>query len=98
MLQMFINISPSVKLPSHTKMCILSDLEQKKLYNLEKETSLDWHKSNVQPGGYCENDGLNNIEMLLEQLRNAQDDAEVSHCLENLVTLLSNQKVKNLNK
>ena len=64
----------------------------------EKESSMGWHTAN----GYAKEPNVtsntDNIEILLEQLRNAQDDSEVCQYLEALVGLLSNQKVRDLEK
>ena len=62
----------------------------------EKESSMGWHVANGYAKENYTNENTDNIEILLEQLRNAQDDVEVCQFLEALVGLLSNQKVKNI--
>ena len=59
----------------------------------EKESSIGWHTANCYAKDHHVNGNTDNIELLLEQLRNAQDDLEVCQYLEILVRLLSNQKV-----
>ena len=61
--------------------------------NVAKESSIDWHKANANTKDCYNNVNTDSIEILLEQLRNAQDDTQVCQYLEALVTLLSNQKV-----
>ena len=61
----------------------------------EKESSMGWHIANGHAKDSYVNGSADNLEILLEQLRNAQDDMETCHYLEALVGLLSNQKVRN---
>ena len=61
---------------------------------MEKESSIDWHKANGHVKDCYANGNTDSIEILLEQLRNAQDDTQVCQYLEALITLLSNQKVQ----
>ena len=61
----------------------------------EKESSMGWHIANGHVKDLSLNGNADNLEILLEQLRNAQDDMEASQYLEALVGILSNQKVRN---
>ena len=62
-----------------------------------KEGSMGWNVANGHIKENYSNENTDNIEILFEQLRNAQDDVEVCQFLEALVGILSNQKVRNHN-
>ena len=80
-------------------MTSINSREEDPVYNTlqqnseEKESSMGWHTANGYAKDHHVNGNTDNIELLLEQLRNAQDDLEVCQYLEMLVRLLSNQKV-----
>ena len=62
-----------------------------------KEGSMGWNVANGHIKDNYSNENTDNIEILFEQLRNAQDDVEVCQFLEALVGILSNQKVRSHN-
>ena len=66
-------------------------------HNLEKDGSIDWKQANGHANNHSLIGGTDSMEILLEQLRNAQDDVQVCLFLEALVAFLSNQKVIKLN-
>ena len=62
--------------------------------NVEKERSIDWNMANGNGKDIYTSSNRDSIEIILEQLRNAQDDPQVIQYLEALVTFLTNQKVR----
>ena len=54
---------------------------------------MGWHIANGHAKDPYVNGNADNLEILLEQLRNAQDDIETCKYLEAVVGLLNNQKV-----
>ena len=60
----------------------------------EKESSMGWHIANGHMKDPYVNGNADSLEILLEQLRNAQDDIEACQYLEAVVRLLDNQKVR----
>ena len=60
----------------------------------EKESSMGWHITNGHVRDPYVNGNADNLEILLEQLRNAQDDMEACQYLEAVVGLQSIQKVR----
>ena len=67
------------------------------LHEEVKEGSMGWNVANGHIKDNYSNENTDNIEILFEQLRNAQDDVEVCQFLEALVGILSNQKVRSHN-